>query len=124
MSRYRRGKKAFFENNEYMGAYADISFDITSENELGRESLRFHTRLHYFEKGEGEPLLLLHGLGQSLYTFRHNIDFLAANGYRVIAPDMPGFGYSGHVNIFYTLEENTLAIRALLDALRITRERR
>lgn len=121
MSRYRRKKRAFFENNEYMGAYADICFDIESRTELGKESLRFETRLHYYEKGEGEPLVLLHGLGQSLYTWRHNIDFFAANGFRVIAPDMVGFGYSGHLNIFYTVEENALAVRALLDALGIRR---
>ncbi len=119
MKRYRRRNKTVFENNAYIGAYADISFDITSDTEYGKESMHFDTRIHYYEKGEGEPLLLLHGLGQSLYTWRHNIDFFAENGFRVIAPDMPGFGYSGHVNIFYTVEENALAVRAFLDALRI-----
>lgn len=119
MTRYRRKKPAFFENNEYTGAYARISFDIISETDLGKESLRFESKIHYYEKGEGEPLLLLHGIGQSLYTFRHNIDYFAARGYRVIAPDMIGFGYSGHANIFYTVEENALAVRAFMDALKI-----
>ncbi len=117
MNRYRRRNAPSFENNEYIGAYANISFDIVSESELGPETLRFETKLHYIEKGEGEPLLLLHGIGQSLYTWRNTIDFFANEGYRVIAPDMVGFGYSGHLNIYYTIEENALVINALMDAL-------
>lgn len=117
MTRYRRKKEKLFENNEYMGAYADISFDIISENEMGKEALRFETKLHYYEKGAGEPLLLIHGIGQSLYTWRHNIDYFAQQGFCVIAPDMAGFGYSGHLNIYYTIEEYALVIRAFLDAI-------
>jgi pimeloyl-ACP methyl ester carboxylesterase len=119
MSRYRHKKGTLFENNEYIGAYANISFDIATETEMGPETLRFETKIHYYEKGEGEPLLLVHGMGQSLYTWRENIDFFAENGFRVIAPDMVGFGYSGHLNIYYTIEENALVIGAFLDVLGI-----
>jgi alpha-beta hydrolase superfamily lysophospholipase len=107
--RYRHKKEKLFENNEYMGAFADVSFDIVSENEMGREALRFDTKIHYYEKGEGIPLLLVHGMGQSLYTWRRNIDFFADNGFCVIAPDMAGFGYSGHPNIYYTLRKKRLS---------------
>jgi pimeloyl-ACP methyl ester carboxylesterase len=100
-----------------MGAFTDISFDIISETEMGKEAIRFETKLHYYEKGEGEPLLLVHGMGQSLYTWRQSIDFFADNGFNVIAPDMAGFGYSGHLNIYYTVEEYALVIGAFLDAL-------
>lgn len=117
MSRYRRKNEKRFENNEYMGAYVDISFDIISETEMGKEALRFETKLHYLEKGEGEPLLLVHGLGQSLYTWRQNIDYFAQNGFCVIAPDMAGFGYSGHLNIYYTVEEYALVLEAFLNAI-------
>lgn len=119
MTRYRRRKEKLFENNEYMGTYANISFDIANVTELGKEAIRFETKLHYFEKGEGEPLLLLHGMGQSLYTWRNNIDFFAENGFRVVALDMVGFGYSGHLNIYYTVEECALVIGAFLNALGI-----
>ncbi len=117
MTRYRRKKEKLFENNEYMGAYADISFDIISETDTGKEALRFETKLHYYEKGAGEPLLLIHGIGQSLYTWRQNIDYFAEQGFCVIAPDMAGFGYSGHLNIYYTIEEYAIIIRAFLDAI-------
>ena len=52
-------------------------------------------RLHYFERGTGTPLVLLHGNGTMIEDFRCSglID-LAAKKYRVIAFDRPGFGHS------------------------------
>ena len=43
--------------------------------------------------GAGKPLLLLHGWPQTSYAWRHVIPLLARQ-YRVIAPDLPGFGDS------------------------------
>jgi len=39
-------------------------------------------------------LVLIHGLGDEADTWRHIFHPLAAAGYRVIAPDLPGFGRS------------------------------
>ena len=52
-------------------------------------------RLHYFERGTGTPLVLLHGNGTMIEDFQCSglID-LAAKKYRVIAFDRPGFGHS------------------------------
>jgi pimeloyl-ACP methyl ester carboxylesterase len=52
-------------------------------------------RLHYVERGSGEPLILLHGNGSMIEDFESSglID-LAANNYRVIVFDRPGFGHS------------------------------
>ena len=52
-------------------------------------------RLHYVERGSGEPLILLHGNGSMIQDFESSglID-LAAKDYRVIAFDRPGFGHS------------------------------
>ena len=52
-------------------------------------------RLHYVERGTGNPLVLLHGNGSMIQDFESSglID-LAAKSYRVIAFDRPGFGYS------------------------------
>jgi len=52
-------------------------------------------RLHYAEQGEGPPLVLLHGLGSMIEDFRLSglID-QAAQRFRVIAFDRPGYGYS------------------------------
>jgi pimeloyl-ACP methyl ester carboxylesterase len=52
-------------------------------------------RLHYIEKGQGEPIVLLHGEGVSAEDFRASGLFdLLAETHRVIAIDRPGFGYS------------------------------
>jgi pimeloyl-ACP methyl ester carboxylesterase len=113
-----RGKKPF-TNSEHIGAYADISFEIGGDVEAGTNDVRFDTQIHYVEEGEGAPLLLVHGIGQSLFTWRHSIPFFARHGYRVIAPDLAGCGYSGRPNIYYTVEEQYLVLRAFLEALDI-----
>jgi 4,5:9,10-diseco-3-hydroxy-5,9,17-trioxoandrosta-1(10),2-diene-4-oate hydrolase len=48
-------------------------------------------RIRYLEAGEGPPLLLLHGLGQSSTAWLRVIAALSS-ARRVIAPDLPGFG--------------------------------
>lgn len=50
--------------------------------------------VRYLEQGEGRPVLLLHGasLGSSADVWTRNLPALAAQGLRVIAPDLPGFG--------------------------------
>jgi pimeloyl-ACP methyl ester carboxylesterase len=52
-------------------------------------------RLHYFSKGQGPTVVLLHGNGVIAQDFLHSglFDQLAEN-HRVIAFDRPGFGYS------------------------------
>ncbi|ACK51858.1 alpha/beta hydrolase fold protein [Methylocella silvestris BL2] len=52
-------------------------------------------RLHYLERGAGEPLILLHGNGTQIEDFETSglLD-LAAKSHRVIAIDRPGFGHS------------------------------
>ena len=52
-------------------------------------------RLHYLERGEGDPLILLHGNGSMIEDFETSglID-MAAKKYRVIVFDRPGYGHS------------------------------
>lgn len=49
--------------------------------------------LYYEEHGAGPPLLLLHGLGESVFTWHDILPALAAS-HRVIALDLKGFGRS------------------------------
>lgn len=49
----------------------------------------------YLEGGQGEPLLLLHGFGGNKDTFTRVAHFLTPH-YRVIIPDVIGFGDSSH----------------------------
>jgi pimeloyl-ACP methyl ester carboxylesterase len=52
-------------------------------------------RLHYVERGDGRPIVLLHGMGALIQDFGGAglIDRVAER-YRVIAFDRPGYGYS------------------------------
>lgn len=50
-------------------------------------------RIHYVEQGEGRPIVFVHGLGGQLHHFRHPT-FPTLPGYRLIALDRPGAGYS------------------------------
>ena len=53
-------------------------------------------RLHYLDEGptDGVTLLLLHGEPSWCYLYRKMIPKLVAAGYRVVAPDLIGFGRS------------------------------
>ncbi|MEW9922314.1 alpha/beta fold hydrolase [Marimonas sp. MJW-29] len=46
------------------------------------------------EIGEGPIVLLCHGWPESWYSWRHQLRALAKAGYRVVAPDMRGYGRS------------------------------
>ena len=48
-------------------------------------------RLYLERRGEGEPVVLVHGLGGSSYTWRKVMPALARE-YDVLAPDLNGFG--------------------------------
>ena len=48
-------------------------------------------RLHCVEAGTGPLVVLLHGFPEFWYAWRHQIPALAAGGYRVLAPDLPGY---------------------------------
>lgn len=50
-------------------------------------------QLHYIEQGQGQPLILLHGNGESCDYFEHQIAYFS-NNYRVIALDTRGHGKS------------------------------
>jgi haloalkane dehalogenase len=60
------------------------------------QELRNGLRLHYIDEGprDGRPILLLHGEPTWCYLYRHMIGPLAQAGYRVLAPDLIGFGKS------------------------------
>lgn len=52
-------------------------------------------RLHYLERGQGQPILLLHGNGTMSREFEiSGLLNLAAEQHRVIAFDRPGYGHS------------------------------
>jgi pimeloyl-ACP methyl ester carboxylesterase len=75
--------------------------------------------LYVEEHGEGVPVLMLHGWPDSARLWRHQVPVLAGRGYRVITPDLRGFGRSEQPAEVrsYTLRNVVADITALLDRL-------
>src|ERR1700681_4140041 len=76
-------------------------------------------RLNIAEQGKGPLVLLCHGFPESWYSWRHQIDALAAAGFHAVAPDMRGYGKSDRPEAIdqYTLLHLVGDIVGLLDAL-------
>jgi pimeloyl-ACP methyl ester carboxylesterase len=81
-------------------------------------------RVHYQEAGDvnAPAMLLIHGFTSSTLVWSKVFLRLAAAGYRVIAPDMLGYGYTDKPrNGEYTIEGQARLLIRLLDALNIPR---
>ncbi|NML63667.1 alpha/beta hydrolase [Hymenobacter sp. RP-2-7] len=49
-------------------------------------------RMHVAEQGEGPLVVLCHGFPETWYSWRHQLPALAQAGFRVVAPDLRGYG--------------------------------
>jgi pimeloyl-ACP methyl ester carboxylesterase len=78
------------------------------------------TRVRYIDVGTGTPVVLFHGLGASIYTWRKNIAPIAAAGFRVIAFDNRGFGFSSQPDSGYDNAAYLALAVGLLDSLHLT----
>ena len=79
-------------------------------------------RVHYQEAGEPDapPMILIHGFASSNLVWSKVLLDLAATGFRVIAPDLLGYGYSGKPREFdYTIKSQAHMIVGLLEKLGI-----
>jgi pimeloyl-ACP methyl ester carboxylesterase len=76
-------------------------------------------RMHIAEKGTGPLVLMCHGFPESWYSWRHQIDSLAAAGFHAIAPDMRGYGQTDQPEAIdqYTLLHLVGDMVGVLDAL-------
>lgn len=79
-------------------------------------------RIHYVERGEGPPILMIHGLGGTLHHLRRPLMEAFGDGYRLIAIDRPGSGYSSRAaGETGRLTEQASQTAALIDALGLDR---
>lgn len=76
-------------------------------------------RLATYGIGSGPAVVLLHGFPGLAFSWRHQIPALAAAGYRVIAPDLRGYGRSDRPEEIesYDIDHLTGDLVGLLDAL-------
>lgn len=78
-------------------------------------------RVHYLDEGprDGDGVLLMHGEPSWCFLYRHMIPVLTAAGFRVIAPDLVGFGRSDKPTERgdYTYQRHVDWMRAVLEQL-------
>lgn len=77
------------------------------------------TRIRYIERGAGSAVVLIHGLAASMYSWRHQINPLSDAGFRVIAFDNRGFGFSGKPADGYSNGDYVKLLIALMDSLAV-----
>jgi pimeloyl-ACP methyl ester carboxylesterase len=90
-----------------------------TERRLQANGLTFNVA----EAGSGPPVLLLHGFPDCWRLWRHQVPALAEAGYRVLAPDLRGFGETDKPERVEDYKMRTLVGDAvgLLDALGVDR---
>lgn len=86
-----------------------------------KETMVDEHRVPYLEGGRGEPLLLLHGFGAEKDHWSQVAKFLTPH-FRVIAPDLPGFGESSRIpDARYDLEHKLDRIGKFATAVGISK---
>jgi epoxide hydrolase 4 len=80
-------------------------------------------RLHCAEMGRGPLVLLLHGFPECWVAWRNQIPALAAAGFRVVAPDLRGYGKSDKPRGLdaYRIEVLARDVARLIEALGVER---
>ena len=81
-------------------------------------------RLHYQEAGDpnAPPMILIHGFAASNLVWSKVFLEFAAAGYRVIAPDLPGYGYSAKPrHLDYTIAGQAEMVVSFLKQMKIDR---
>jgi pimeloyl-ACP methyl ester carboxylesterase len=77
--------------------------------------------MHYYDKGQGETVLLLHGaLSDHLSNWRMILEPLSQHR-RVIAPDLRGHGLTPDFENSFSLEQMAIDIEKLLSQLNVTK---
>jgi len=79
--------------------------------------MKDHT-IFYTAKGEGKPLLLIHGYGAGMWVWEKQIEALS-QFYRVYALDLIGHGFSDRPKIPYTPETYIHFLRDFMDGVGI-----
>lgn len=79
-------------------------------------------RTFRLDQGDGEPVLLVHGLPSSSFLYRKVVAELATRGLRAIAVDLPGMGLAERPDPFdYTVEGLSRFLEAVVDELGLDR---
>ena len=77
-------------------------------------------KTHYVVSGNGRPVALIHGLGESVITWRDNIEPLSRR-HKVFALDLPGHGDSEKPDLSYDADSMVYFLRGFFESLGIER---
>ncbi len=125
----RAGMRAYLSGRLQIrrNLHVGVGFLAATSGHEDPARLRFGTvatpraRLSTLEAGSGPPVVAVHGLGGTKGSFLPTVAALAG-GFRVIAPDLPGFGDSDKpVGAAYDARYFAAVVVDLLDALDIER---
>lgn len=98
--------------------------EIVANPEISKSIRAAGIKTNYHDVGSGEPVFLIHGSGPGVSAFvnwRFTMPSLSER-YRVIAPDMVGFGYTERPAGFkYDMDHWVRHIVGVMDALKIER---
>jgi pimeloyl-ACP methyl ester carboxylesterase len=97
--------------------YAQVPVNYGSNADAGSTFTHDGIRLYYEVYGSGEPILLVHGNGLSIASFKAQIEYFRKH-YKVIAMDSRDQGRSGDSPDKITYEKMTDDLAALLDHLK------
>lgn len=100
-----------------------ITYLTRAHADLTRKEIHLPDGYHYvyLEGGKGDPLMLIHGFGAMKDDFTNAAAYLTAH-YRVIIPDLIGFGESSHPqDADYTPSAQAARLHMLAGALGIKR---
>ena len=76
------------------------------------------SRMHYWDAGEGKPVLFLHGNPSSVYLWRNIMPYVEED-HRVIAVDLIGLGQSDKPNIDYRVFDHRRYLEEFINQLKI-----
>ena len=81
--------------------------DVQTTTVDGRE-------IAFVDRGEGDPLLFVHGLGSNLSLWRETLDAFDGS-HRILALDLPGYGLSGKTDVPGTMSFFAEVVTDFLD---------
>lgn len=82
------------------------------------QELNNDQQIAYIDEGEGPAVILIHGLGSYIPTWKQNVPVLT-KAHRIIALDLPGYGKSSKEVDQVTIPFFAETVAALQDSLRI-----
>ena len=102
--------------NHFIDRFEDTEND---ENAQGEFVMTSAGRMHFTVRGEGSPIVMIHGFLDSLETWRRNVEIWSQN-HRVYAIDVFGLGASDRVRApIYTLKKQAAWLKEFFEAQNI-----